>query len=615
MSTSVLSSTPILGRKPNSYLERMSSRALMNASMLGSKKKQNLVWCRNNSGNMEASFVSKTMETGVMVADPNNGLMNDGSLLLSPNALEELVPDYSGMATTLPDFRQGLGIVRFLRGKGFFITGATGFLAKVLVEKILRTVPDVSRIFLLIKAKSKEAAIERMNKEIIYNDIFKCLKETHGKSYEAFMLSKLVPVVGNVTEDNLGIEEDLEDQITEEVEIIINSAANTTFDERYDFALNINTKGPSRVMSLAKRCKRLELFCQVSTAYVNGQRQGKVSEKPFRLGDSIARERMASESSPTALPQLDVEAELKLGLNSKGPCEDNAYGQKMREIGLESADHNEFWVNRAKSYGWQDTYVFTKAMGEMLVESERGEIPAVIIRPSIIESTYMEPFPGWMEGSRMLDPIILCYGKGQIPGFPGNPRTVLDIVPADMVVNATLAAIAKHGSAGKPGLKVYHVASSVENPFELQALAGILHEYFKEKPYIDSKGRAVDVSQFKLFSSTNEFSNLVLSDAVERAGGQTAASNGKQSQRPESNIPNKTMEKMMHMANIYEPYSFYAGRFDNKNTRELVGELSEEEKKAFCFDVGMIEWKDYIASVHIPGLARHVLKGRGIRCL
>lgn len=62
----------------------------------------------------------------------------------------------------------------------------------------------------------------------------------------------------------------------------------------------------------------------------------------------------------------------------------------------------EIIFNRARIYGWQDTYVFTKAMGEMLINNMRGEIPVVIIRPSFIESTCREPFPGWMEGNRYL---------------------------------------------------------------------------------------------------------------------------------------------------------------------------------------------------------------------
>lgn len=58
--------------------------------------------------------------------------------------------------------------------------------------------------------------------------------------------------------------------------------------------------------------------------------------------------------------------------------------------------------HRARIYGWQDTYAFTKAMGEMLIDDMRGEIPVLIIRPSVIESTIREPFPGWMEGNRYL---------------------------------------------------------------------------------------------------------------------------------------------------------------------------------------------------------------------
>ena len=49
------------------------------------------------------------------------------------------------------------------------------------------------------------------------------------------MFSKLVPVVGNVCESDLGFDDDLADVIAKEVDIIVNSAANTTFDERLWF--------------------------------------------------------------------------------------------------------------------------------------------------------------------------------------------------------------------------------------------------------------------------------------------------------------------------------------------------------------------------------------------
>ena len=46
------------------------------------------------------------------------------------------------------------------------------------------------------------------------------------------MLSKLVPVVGNVCESNLGLEGESADMVVKDVDVIVNSAANTTFDER-----------------------------------------------------------------------------------------------------------------------------------------------------------------------------------------------------------------------------------------------------------------------------------------------------------------------------------------------------------------------------------------------
>ena len=61
---------------------------------------------------------------------------------------------------------------------------------------------------------------------------------------------------------------------------------------------------------------------------------------------------------------------------------------------------------RAKLHVWHDTYVFTKAMGEMFINALRGEIPVVTIRPSIVESTLKDPFPGWIQGNRLVTKIV-----------------------------------------------------------------------------------------------------------------------------------------------------------------------------------------------------------------
>ncbi|KAJ1298626.1 hypothetical protein BS78_01G468300 [Paspalum vaginatum] len=500
----------------------------------------------------------------------------------------------------------GIGVAEFLGAKNFLITGGTGFLAKVLIEKILRTNPDVGKIYVLIKAKDSEAALRRLQNEVVDTELFRCLQEIHGKDYSSFIARKLVPVVGDVREANVGIAPDLADEIADQVDIIVNSAANTTFDERYDVAMDINTVGPFRIMSFAQRFRRLKLFLQVSTAYVNGQRQGLVLEKPFRMGDTIAKELgcSSSDSSEHKIPVLDMEAEIKLAFYSRRHPDDSpSFAQEMKDLGLE----------RAKLHGWQDTYVFTKAMGEMVINSMRGEIPVVTIRPSVIESTWRDPFPGWMEGNRMMDPVVLYYGKGQLSGFLADPEGVLDVVPADMVVNATLASMAKHGGgAGNsgPGMHVYHVSSSTVNPLVFGELSRFLFQHFTRCPYSDAAGQPILVPPMRLFDSMEQFASYVETDALLRSA-RASAPERPSSQRARD-LCAKSVEQTVHLGSIYQPYTFYGGRFDNGNTEALFAAMSPAEKARFHFDVRSVDWTDYITNVHIPGLRKHVMKGRGV---
>ncbi|CAO2831475.1 unnamed protein product [Amaranthus hypochondriacus] len=576
---------------------------------LAKTKKKGFVHCQSG-GNVTKSdkiapilserSILKSQGHGAAIMDPN------GSSVLTPNGkntTELVVKDptlcSNGTSSTYAQVDEGIGIVKFLRGKAFFVTGATGFLAKVLIEKLLRTVPDVGKIYVLIKAKNEEFALKRLKNEIVTSEIFRCLQQIHGNSYETFMLSKLIPVVGNICDSNLGLDEASTSMIADDVDIIVNSAANTNFHERYDVALDINTGGPGRLMTFAKKCRKLKLFLQVSTAYVNGQRQGKIMERPFRKGESIAKENLVSENVSTSMPPLDVEGEIDLAFKSARSFEENKVAQKMKELGLE----------RARKYGWQDTYVFTKAMGEMLLGSMRGDVPVVILRPSVIESTYQDPFSGWIEGNRMMDPVIKYYGNGLLSGFPVDPNGVLDVVPADMVVNATLAAIAKHGMAEKPEINIYQVASSVVNPLVYGDLGDLLHQYFTRCPCFDTQGRPIRVEPFKFYNSMDDFSSHIWSETVHNI---SLFPKGKHSKTIE-NLCRKAVEQAKHLASVYEPYSFYGGRFDNSSTTSLMESMSDEERRTFDFDVGSIDWTDYICSVHIPGLRRHVMKGRGQR--
>jgi FlaA1/EpsC-like NDP-sugar epimerase len=54
-------------------------------------------------------------------------------------------------------------ICNYYKNKSVFITGATGFLGKVLIEKLLRTCNQLDKIYLLIRSKKGKQPSERID--------------------------------------------------------------------------------------------------------------------------------------------------------------------------------------------------------------------------------------------------------------------------------------------------------------------------------------------------------------------------------------------------------------------------------------------------------------------
>lgn len=124
---------------------------------------------------------------------------------------------------------------------------------------------------------------------------------------------------------------------------------------------------------------------------------GPTPEKPFRMGDSITKDLTGS----SWLPGVQVGEELSLIERTKREAEEEAQNLPAEKAeALLERKMVELGMRRAQHFGWQDTYVFTKAMGEMLVGELREELPVAIVRPSIVESSISEPLQGWMEGIR-----------------------------------------------------------------------------------------------------------------------------------------------------------------------------------------------------------------------
>lgn len=518
----------------------------------------------------------------------------------------------------------------FLGGKKLLLTGVTGFLGKPLLEKILRAAPEIERIYLLIRSDKNTNPQERFEREVLGSGAFNRLREEWGPQFASHIRQKVQVVEGDISQERLGLSEADYAELTSHIQIVINSAAVVVFDERLDVAVELNTLGPRRLVELARACRQGALFLHVSTAYVNGQNPDVAPETPLPTEDAVP----ANWRGPV-LP-ADLEAEIALLKELCKTAERESFSEENRRRFLREAKRTPFntqdtlperieaarlrWLKerlihlgmeRAQSRGWNDTYTFTKAMGEHLIVLSRGDLPTAIVRPSIIEGSLAEPEPGWIDGYRMADPIIIAYGKGRVPDFPVDPSIVMDLIPVDFVVNAILSALPR--LAERKGLEIYHVASGTQNPLRIRDLYTYTREHFRRDPMLDKNGHPIPLRSWS-FPSMGVFRRrlrwrvlmpLRLSLALlERFPSFPRVRRW----RFQLNAALNAAERLDYYTLIYGPYIRHSYLFDTTHVQSLYDSLSPTEKERYPFDVAVIDWRSYVDFVHIPGLKRNVLK-------
>ncbi|GAB4859755.1 hypothetical protein Ancab_011233 [Ancistrocladus abbreviatus] len=503
------------------------------------------------------------------------------------------------MHTFLPhDQQMELGsILQFLDKKSILVTGGAGFLAKIFVEKVLRSQPNVKKLYLLLRAPDSNSANQRLQNEVIGKDLFKVLKQKMGANFSSFISEKVTVVAGDITYENLGIKDpNLKEEMLRDIDVIVNLAAIVNFDERYDVSLYLNTFGAKHVLDFAKKCSSLEVLVQVSTAYVSGERAGLILEEPYHLGDTL-----------NGTPGLDIETEERL------------VQQKLNELRAEGASEDkikltmkDMGIERARMYGWPTVYVFTKAMGEMILLHYKEDIPLVIVRPTIITSTCKEPFPGWTEGIRTIDSLLVGYGKGRLTFFPSNPKSVVDVIPADMVVNAIIVSMMAHANQRSSEAPIYQVGSSIRNPMTYTLLQEVAHRYFTKHPWINKEGKPVIVGKVKVLGSMASFRRYIsIYYLLPLKGLELANTAFCQYFRGMYSKLHRKISFVQRLIDIYQPYLFFKGIYDDMNTEKLrivARESKVVEMDMFYFDPKVINWEDYFMNTHCPGIVKYIFK-------
>ncbi|XP_065866372.1 fatty acyl-CoA reductase 3-like [Euphorbia lathyris] len=485
-------------------------------------------------------------------------------------------------------------IVQFLENKAILVTGVTGFLAKVFIEKILRVQPNVKKLYLLLRASDDISASERFHNEVMNMELFRVVKEKLGENLSSIFTKKIKIICGDVGSEDLGIKDSsLKEEMKNELDFVLNFAATTKFDERYDVAFGTNTMGAKNVVCFAKTCPKLKLLVYLSTAYVCGVKSGLIQESPYNLNEPH-----------NGISGLDINEENDL-IDKKV---EELRAQKVTEA--ESRDAmKELGMKRAEKYGWPNTYVFTKFMGEMIIQYLKENLPVIIIRPTIISSTYKEPFPGWTEGLRTIDAFIVGVGKGKMKFVAIDLAAIVDVIPVDMVVNAIVVAMV--ANANKPYSNgIYHVGSSSRNPVRYCDLKDYTYHYFTNKPCLGKNGKPIKFSKPIILNSKARFHRYLAIHYMPLLKGLKLVNRifCHQFENMYKTL-DKKIKFVIRLVDLYSPYLFFHGRFDDSNINKLLKSTKGNGVKidTFYFDVKCIDWDDYFVNTHIPGLLEYVM--------
>lgn len=537
-------------------------------------------------------------------------------------------------------------ILQFYDGKVILLTGATGFLGKVVLEKILWdcTGPDCGSnggptVKLLVRPLAGTAASLRLQ-QLFDSPVFDRLRKRHGPGFQTFVDSTVSLLEGDLEEENLGLTTQELRQLSQAIDVIIHSAALVKWASPLDASMKANAIGTQRIAKLASmsfEAGKVISLVIISTAWVHGRKKGICHEElvtstvtgfdpAYEVELSLKEAAKVESESKTAAKHADFlrQSKQRLGPGASSPelssmCED----MRRRWVEYEMIRWGQ---DRALEWGWNDCYTFSKVVGEQLAATVLKDImPFAIVRPSGIVAASKEPFVGWIDAYLLVEPLIEGVGKGQITSFPGDPACVIDTVPVDFVCNAILSAAARMPSS--KGAHVYQCASGDICAHTLGTIEKTWLNYFAKDPMLDANGKLPKLKSISYHKNLEEFEagiqrtyitplkacarTLELVPAWNRSA-QLRSARGWLVKKA------RVLEKVLELARLYSAYTLNEWNFQTGNTRTMMALLSAEDQHRFSYfpaghdasEQSNWDWGKFWTEVHIPGMRHWVLKDK-----
>lgn len=482
------------------------------------------------------------------------------------------------------------------------LTGATGFVGQAVLEKLLSAYPS-TRVSVLVRPRGALTAQMRIDK-LLRKPVFSAWRERVGAETADAEAARRVTVISG----DLGDVPDLPNDI----DVVVHSASTVSFDLPIDEAFAANVDGPVSLYDALLRSGSDPHVVHVSTCYVAGLRKGVAEERSLEHTidrvEETRRALAAREEAEAASRRPDVlkpllakarQAHRRAGAQAVAAAAEEARKQWVTDRLVEAGR------TRALSLGWPDVYTFTKALGERVAEETWGaEHRLSIVRPTIIESSLAHPYPGWIDGFKVADPLIAAYGRGMLPEFPALADTILDVIPVDHVVNAILAAAAAAPATGDT--QYYQVGSGLRNPLRFGQVIRLVRGYFREHPLLDDEGSSVQVPNWTFPNGPAVQRSLrrreIAVEAADRLVGRLPANDTTRKWISGVYKAKRDLRTLRKFTDLYQPYTQTEVVFDDARTRELHEKLPPERKAEHGFDVTAIDWPYYLQQVHIPNV-------------
>jgi len=514
-----------------------------------------------------------------------------------------------------------------LAGQHVLLTGVTGFVGEALLHLLLSEVPGV-RTSVLVRPKGSITGSERIAK-LLEKPVFAGVVEAAGGA-ERLMADRVAVVEGDLADVPA---------LPAGLDAVVHCAGDVSFDPPVDEGFTTNVVGARDLLDRIDEVRTRQLaesgrdihYVHVSTAYVAGRRRGHIFEGPVDH-------------------EVDLDAELAWGLGQRRLVEARSrdvdiLGKERKKAekehgraGLLTAARateaaRKQWVKdelvrigteRARSLGWTDCYTFTKALGERVVErwalgGGPGGQPrrASIVRPSIIESALERPHVGWIEGFKMAEPLILAYGRGELPEFPAAGDTTIDIVPVDHVVSAIVAVLAHPAEPGE--VRYFHVSSGDRNPLTFRVLYDSVRAYFDEHPFTAGDRGAARLPDWRFPGARSVERLLSTSEKAWKVAdyviGHAPRSDRTRDLARKLHQQGRRLEFLRRYLDLYMEYATAELRFSDKQTLALFESLSPEDRETFAFDTSVVDWRHYLMEVHCPAVTAPVRRLDELRAL